>query len=110
MGMLSHAAVLREDGRVFAHLHPSGNYSMAAQSYFLEKVRREAEPDAGSAAEIDHAKMGHAMPASGAPSSLSIPYEFPTPGRYRLWLQFKTGDADRTAVFDADVAEAPTAN
>jgi hypothetical protein len=107
MGMLSHAAVLREDGRVFAHLHPSGNYSMAAQSYFQNKVQRETSARAASdATEPDHAKMGHTMSNPSAASSISIPYEFPIPGRYRLWLQFKTGDSVRTAVFDADVGDA----
>lgn len=104
MGMLSHAAVLRQDGRVFSHLHPSGNYSMAAQSYFQEKVQREAGPGRDSG-EVDHAKMGHAVSHPSGAASLSIPYEFPSPGRYRLWLQFKTGDFVRTAVFDADVGD-----
>src|SRR5205823_5412599 len=30
MGMLGHAAVLRDDARTFAHLHPSGSVPMAA--------------------------------------------------------------------------------
>jgi hypothetical protein len=46
------------------------------------------------------------MSNPSAASSISIPYEFPIPGRYRLWLQFKTGDSVRTAVFDADVGDA----
>lgn len=107
MGMPCHAAILRQDGRVFSHLHPSGNYSMAAQSYFQDKVRREAGPSAGDSPETDHSKMGHAMSNPPATSSLSIPYEFPTPGHYRLWLQFKTGNSVRTAVFDADVGDSP---
>jgi len=37
MGMLSHAAVLRDDNTVFSHLHPSGNYSMAAQMFFCKQ-------------------------------------------------------------------------
>ena len=41
MGMTSHAAVLRSDGRVFAHLHPAGNFSMAAQMIFNAKLAKE---------------------------------------------------------------------
>src|SRR5205085_2928693 len=34
MGMLGHAAIRREDGSVFAHLHPVGTISMASQDFF----------------------------------------------------------------------------
>ena len=34
MGMLGHAAVRRDDGTVFAHLHPVGSISMASQEFF----------------------------------------------------------------------------
>ena len=34
MGMLSHAAVSRDDGSVFVHLHPSGSINLAAQMRF----------------------------------------------------------------------------
>jgi hypothetical protein len=113
MGMMSHAAVLRSDGRVFSHLHPSGNYSMAAQMVFDAKMAREggadgtrkgSSPEAicgpvGSAAMagMDHAKMGHAM------STITLPYEFPTAGNYRLWVQIKTGGRIMTAIFDTTV-------
>jgi hypothetical protein len=108
MGMLSHAAVLRRDGTVFAHLHPVGNYSMAAQSYFATKLAREANAGAeasGSAAGgSDHSMHhGHASGSDGAESSIYLPYEFPEPGDYRIWVQFKTADRILTAAFDAHV-------
>lgn len=34
MGMLSHAAVSRDDGAVFVHLHPNGSISLGAQQTF----------------------------------------------------------------------------
>ena len=107
MGMLSHAEVLRSDGGVFAHLHPSGNYSMAAQSFFDAKLERERDPakaaEGAMPAEMDHSTMHHHH-ASGGESAFSLPYEFPTPGNYRLWVQFKADGQVQTAVFDATVA------
>jgi hypothetical protein len=41
--------------------------------------------------------------AAAVVSSLEIPYEFPEPGNYRIWVQFKQGNAVRTAVFEAQV-------
>ncbi len=106
MGMISHTAVLRDDGTIFAHLHPSGNFSMAAQMFFEEKKTREARAG-GAAPVMDHSQMGHAAhPHHGGAvvSSFSLPYEFPTAGNYRVWVQFKTGGRVMTAVFDAAVA------
>jgi hypothetical protein len=116
MGMMSHAAVMRSDGRVFAHLHPSGNFSMAAQMFFDAKMTRETGraanhdnggtngdqsmmmkmPD-GSMMVMDHSAMGPAV------SSVSLPYEFPTAGDYRVWVQIKTGSEVKTAIFDTTV-------
>jgi hypothetical protein len=112
MGMTSHAAVLRADGAIFSHLHPAGNFSMAAQSFFEAKLERET----GAAGEVptdrDHSKMDHSKMGHGANpghsnsgvASISLPYEFPAAGDYRLWVQFKINGQVMTAVFDATVA------
>ena len=98
MGMLSHAVISRDDGRVFVHLHPVGSFSMAAQQAFAAKD--PAAPMPGTMAGMGHAAMpGTASTAAG----ISFPYEFPQPGRYRLWVQVKSGGAVRTGVFDAEV-------
>ena len=113
MGMMSHAAVLRSDGRVFSHLHPSGNFSMAAQMFFDAKIAREGGAEAicgpgwnTAGVDLNHSKMSHATQQSygarGA-SEITLPYEFPTPGDYRLWVQIKTGGQVRTAIFDTSV-------
>ncbi|PWU08860.1 MAG: hypothetical protein C5B50_28690 [Verrucomicrobia bacterium] len=109
MGMLCHAAVLRADGAVFAHLHPSGNYSMAAQAFFESKFQREQNGNGTEAAAppapMDHAAMGHMHHAhsSSGTSEVYVPYEFPTPGDYRIWVQFKIKGQVLTAVFNATV-------
>ena len=102
MGMMSHAAILRADGAVFAHLHPTGNYSMAAQSYFAAKIAREDSRD-GAGAEMDHSKMHHGAPGGTPLTSLTIPYEFPSPGDYSIWVQVKTGGQVLTAAFKTTV-------
>lgn len=104
MGMLSHAAVLRSDGRVFSHLHPSGNYSMAAQMFFDAKMARESGPGAKShAGGADPVCGPGGNPAGNGASVITLPYEFPTAGNYRLWVQFKTGGRIMTAIFDTTV-------
>jgi hypothetical protein len=110
MGMISHTAVLRNDGAVFAHLHPTGNFSMAAQMFFEAKARKENGGGEKMAAGMDHSRMGHmdhmanAATGGAAVSAFSLPYEFPTAGDYRIWVQFKTGGRVLTGVFDAAVA------
>jgi hypothetical protein len=93
MGMLSHAVISKDDGQVFVHLHPMGTVNMAAQQVF---ARKEAE---------EEGKVAPGMAMMGGPASdtVSFPYEFPRPGRYRLWVQVKTGGKVQTGVFDAEV-------
>lgn len=97
MGMTGHAVISRDDGAVFVHLHPVGSFSMAAQEAFAKK-------EMGT---MDHA--GHAMPGMSGPPvhEVTFPYEFPQPGRYRLWVQVKSGGAVQTGAFDAEVRPAP---
>jgi hypothetical protein len=103
MGMLCHAAVLRSDGTIFAHLHPAGNFSMAAQTFFETKLANETKSGASSNPGPQDHSMHHHHPAS-ATSSVYLPYEFPEPGNYRIWVQFKINGRILTAVFDATVS------
>jgi metallophosphoesterase superfamily enzyme len=90
MGMLGHVAVTHEDGSVFAHLHPAGSISMAALQKF-------------AGAPADDPQRAHAAHVMPAPGDLSIPYAFPKPGRYRIWVQMKHNGRVITAAFDAHV-------
>ena len=124
MGMAGHAMITRDDGAVFVHLHPAGTVSLAALETFAlrqpgDTVRgllaarlTEMEKGAGSreqGAVPDGATpmtRAHRRAPSPAPSSLSFPYAFPQPGRYRIWVQVKRSGQILTGVFDADVRPA----
>ena len=86
MGMPGHAAFVKTDRTVFAHVHPSGSVPMAALS-----LTGSGDPHAGH-------KMG-----TGMPSEVSFPYGFPQPGSYRIYVQIKMDDRVETGVFDAHV-------
>lgn len=109
MGMLGHAVINREDGEVFVHLHPMGTLNMAAQQVFEESGGGPAAADHSSMQGMDHSAMpamDHS--AHGTPGNrgvVSFPYEFPQPGRYRLWVQVKSGGQILTGVFAAEVGE-----
>jgi hypothetical protein len=96
MGMPGHAAFVKTDGRVFAHIHPNGTMAMAA--YMM--ANGESGKAAANMADMPGMKMDAA-----APSTVSFPYGFPTAGKYRIFVQMKHGSTVETGVFDADVAE-----
>ncbi len=89
MGMPGHAAILKDDGSVFAHVHPSGSVPMAALML------------ANPAPEMDHGAMHHMETA--LPPEAAFPYGFPTPGNYRIIVQMKHGGQIETGIFDAVV-------
>jgi hypothetical protein len=100
MGMLGHAAFVKEDGTVFAHVHPSGTVSMAA----LMMATAQNQPASGSMASMP----GMTMPGMDAkststalPNTVGFPYGFPTAGAYRIFVQMKHGQTIETAAFDA---------
>jgi hypothetical protein len=102
MGMMSHAAVMRADGKVFSHLHPSGNFSMAALMFFDNKLAKETGGIVSTNDPICAMPGTNGSPTSdAAAATISLPYEFPTTGEYRIWVQIKTGGEVKTAVFDA---------
>jgi hypothetical protein len=72
--------------------------SSAAQQVFVARDRGDTTTN--GTLRIDSAAATMTMPVS---SEFSLPYEFPKPGRYRLWVQVKAHGVPWTAVFDADV-------
>jgi hypothetical protein len=131
LGMKGHAVVVRNDGSVFIHLHPVGNYSMASQQAIQSRLGKEGNspkfPDARAFRDsIDrelallqtmsederNARLMPDMDHTGtlgeehdahAGSVVTFPYAFPQPGNYRIWVQIKRNGRIVTAAFDAQV-------
>jgi hypothetical protein len=85
MAMAGHAAVLRRDLSVFAHLHPNGSIAMPA--LMLAGTQHEMYSE------------GHALPPR-----VAFPYGFPRAGDYRVFVQIKRSGRVETAAFDVSVA------
>ncbi len=97
MGMPGHAAFVKTDGTVFAHIHPSGSVSMAA---FM--LAQNAPADSTNPASMSMPGMNMSSP-SAPPAEVAFPYGFPTPGRYRIFVQMKHGETIETGIFDTQV-------
>jgi hypothetical protein len=107
MGMLGHAAFVKTDGSVFAHIHPTGTVSMAA---FMMANPQSQMPgmssgskDGGSSMPANPAMPGMNMPSAALPNAVGFPYGFPSAGRYRIFVQMKHGSVVETGIFDAQV-------
>ncbi len=113
MGMSGHAVVRRRDGAVFAHIHPLGTFSMAAQDFFMKgqlpKSRASnAPPDSVPGADQRPGTDLHRDHTNeiGVAEEISFPYAFPKSGPYRIWVQAKSQERILTGVFDATVGAA----
>lgn len=88
MGMPGHAAVQRTDGSVFAHIHPSGSFSMASQEVFRQR---------------GGANVPAASQEKNLSNRVSFPFQFPKPGAYRLWIQVRIAGRVLTGVYDVQI-------
>ena len=88
LGMAGHAAFVKTDGTVFAHTHPEGSAAMQA-----------VDLANGGAEGMDM----HASATETIPPVVEFPYGFPSPGRYRIFIQMKHASTVETGVFDAQV-------
>jgi hypothetical protein len=89
MGMGGHAEFIKEDGSVFAHVHPTGSVPMASVNV--------ASPAAMMA--MHETKPGPVV---------SFPYGIPTPGRYRVFVQMKRVGRVETGTFEVVVNRGST--
>jgi len=129
---MGHAAVLRDDGQVFIHLHPTGTYSMASWQVMDQRIaetsqQRPVTPDTEAFrdsidrvmvkldAMTEDERMKWLMPGMKHTSKqktdhpehkgaiVSFPYAFPQAGDYRIWVQIKRNGKILTGAFDAQV-------
>lgn len=119
MGMLGHAAFIKTDGTVFAHIHPTGSVAMTAymlaqdqakpQSQTQQKTPSPSMPmkdmDMSGMSMKDMGPMDHSAESPDAmlPDEVGFPYGFPSAGRYRIFVQMKHGATVETGAFDANV-------
>lgn len=132
MGMMGHAVVMKQDGGVYIHLHPVGNYSSASKDLIERRMdddRRLVElPPAQqfmdsvdqvvasvrAMSEEDRSDylmelMGHSYEEEdeegihAGHSTVTFPYAFPEPGDYRIWIQMKRNGQVLNTAFDAKV-------
>ncbi|MFD2202733.1 hypothetical protein [Shivajiella indica] len=130
LGMMGHAVVLKHDGTVYIHLHPTGNYSMGSQQMLLERFKSGKIgfidiPQSLSfqdsidqvVAFLDHLPdnerdsllMGDMVhnnwenPEHEEHSMVSFPYAFPEKGNYRIWIQVKIDGEIVNGAFDVEV-------
>jgi hypothetical protein len=133
LGMTGHAAIIKSDGSVYIHLHPTGTYAMAAEKTLRNRITdtttlaRRPSPIAFrdsvdqylanlksmSPAEREFALMSEMMTKTGAAmhegmdhsNRISFPYSFPSAGHYRIFLQIKRNGQVLTGIFDAQVTD-----
>ena len=133
LGMMGHAAVLKDDGSVYIHLHPNGTFSTTSveameKRMTVGKSKKRASDNSSSpklvtpkvfrdsidnvlakiqgmnVAERDSFLMAGMKHEKGHHGgSVNFPYSFPSAGNYRIWLQIKRNGRILTGVFDAKV-------
>jgi hypothetical protein len=107
LGMPGHAAFVKSDFSTFAHTHPDGSAAMAAVMLANASTAASERPTASSLPNMGGMPMsGMSMPAAPyepISSVVEFPYGFPSPGRYRIFIQMKHANTVETGVFDAEV-------
>jgi hypothetical protein len=99
LGMAAHAVVLRDDESVFIHLHPMGTVAAISQRVFALRDLG----DTTSNGRLRSDSLTATMPAMSMSGALTFPYEFPKPGRYRIWVQVRPERQVLTGTFDVNV-------
>jgi hypothetical protein len=98
LGMAGHAAFVKDDFSTFAHTHPDGSAAMPA--VMLANPSMGGQETGAAMAEMPGIA---APPQQSLPPVVEFPYGFPSPGRYRIFIQMKHGGTVETGVFDAEV-------
>jgi hypothetical protein len=92
---------VKTDGTVFAHTHPEG--SAAMQAVMLANGPSAEMGGMDMTGPLSSAGPGAAAAGDHIPPTVEFPYGFPSPGRYRIFIQMKHANTVETGVFDAEV-------
>jgi hypothetical protein len=116
LGMSAHAVIMKDDGSTFIHLHPMGTVSMTAQYALANRLddnitlcgplddKTAAMYDTTGVVDKKRPSLMHQKMSSEVfGSEIGFPYVFPSPGKYRIWVQVKSADRIYTAVFETKV-------
>jgi hypothetical protein len=101
LGMPGHAVVVREDGKVFTHLHPSGTSSMAALTAF--DLRNRGDTMSNGRLNLSAMPEMSMMTRPDTVRYLDFPYAFPSAGRFRVYVQARVNGEVHTTAFDMEV-------
>jgi hypothetical protein len=101
LGMAGHAAFVKTDGTVFAHTHPEG--SAAMQAVILANGGSTEMGGMDVTGPLSSGGPDAAATGDHIPPTVEFPYGFPSPGRYRIFIQMKHANTVETGVFDAEV-------
>ena len=105
MGMLGHAAFVKTDGTVFAHIHPTGTMAMAAFMMANPQASMTRNRKQHYDGYAEHAGNDYERRCTAQCCELSLWVS--DCGEYRIFIQMKHGNTVETGVFDAEV-KAPT--
>lgn len=127
LGIMGHVMVIKSDGSVYNHLHPSGTFPAVAEKIYTNQNRKSALAATAFKDSVDRhlsrlkgmsmlereeflmTEMGmydlneNGMVGMDHGSLISFPYTFPKEGRYRIFLQVKRNEKVMTGAFDVKV-------
>lgn len=126
LGMMGHAAIVKDDGSVYIHLHPTGTVSSTSVSVMQKRLNETSTkpfilPTTTFKDSVDKVmtklsmmteterdnflmpNMLHTNDKAEHHNTVNFPYVFPQAGKYRIWLQVKRNGKILTGTFDAKV-------